>query len=67
VREFLAAIDRTKREVFELADLEGMRGPEVAETLGVNVNTVYSRLREARRLFADFAASRRRGEGGRWR
>jgi len=67
VRDFLAAIDHKKREVFELVDLEGMRGPDVAEALGVNVNTVYSRLREARRLFADFAASRRRGEGGRSR
>jgi RNA polymerase sigma-70 factor (ECF subfamily) len=65
VRDFLAAIDRKKREVFELSDLEGMRGPEVAEALGINLNTVYSRLREARRLFAGFAASRRRGEGER--
>ena len=49
--EFLRTLDRGKREVFVLVELEGMSGVEVARTLGVNVNTAHSRLREARRAF----------------
>jgi RNA polymerase sigma-70 factor, ECF subfamily len=37
-----------RREVFVLAELEGMRPPEIADALGCNLNTVYSRLRRAR-------------------
>ncbi len=39
------------REVFVLSELEQMSAPEVASALHVNVNTVYSRLRAARRDF----------------
>jgi RNA polymerase sigma-70 factor (ECF subfamily) len=38
-----------QRVVFVLADLEGWTAPEIAESLGVNLSTVYSRLRTARR------------------
>lgn len=31
-----------------LADLEGLTAPEIADALGVTLNTVYSRLRRAR-------------------
>jgi RNA polymerase sigma-70 factor (ECF subfamily) len=34
-----------------LAELETLPAPEIAEALGINVNTVYSRLRTARRAF----------------
>ena len=44
----LEGLDEAKREVFVLAELEQMSAPEIAEALGINVNTVYSRLRAAR-------------------
>jgi RNA polymerase sigma-70 factor (ECF subfamily) len=40
-----------KREVFVLAHLEEMTTAEMAEVLGENTNTVYSRLRAARLEF----------------
>jgi RNA polymerase sigma-70 factor (ECF subfamily) len=40
-----------KRAVFVLAELEQMSAPEIAEALGENVNTIYARLRAARREF----------------
>ncbi len=56
VERFLAALHEDKRAVFILAELEGMTAPEVAETLGIKLNTVYSRLRTARGLFAKAVA-----------
>jgi RNA polymerase sigma-70 factor, ECF subfamily len=56
----LADLDEAKREVFVLAELEQMSAPEMAETLGINVNTVYSRLRAARQAF-EAAVLRRNG------
>lgn len=56
--EFLEALDPDQREVFELVDLEGLRGPEVAELLDANLNVVYSRLRLARRKLESFIDSR---------
>ena len=53
VEGFLAELDDGKRAVFELSELEGLRGPEIAEMLELNVDTVYSRLRVARRRFAE--------------
>jgi RNA polymerase sigma-70 factor (ECF subfamily) len=47
----LAQLDEDKRAVFVLAELEQMSVPEIAQALAVNVNTVYSRLRAARRTF----------------
>jgi RNA polymerase sigma-70 factor (ECF subfamily) len=58
VAEFLADLDRDQREVFELVDIEGLRGPEVAELLATNLNVVYSRLRLARRKFEAFIDAR---------
>jgi RNA polymerase sigma-70 factor, ECF subfamily len=46
--ELLLEIDLEKREAFILSDLEEMTAPEIAEALGVNLNTVYSRIRAAR-------------------
>ena len=47
----LDELDADKREVFVLAELEQMSGPEIAEALGENLNTVYARLRAARSAF----------------
>ncbi|MFT3926063.1 MAG: sigma-70 family RNA polymerase sigma factor [Myxococcales bacterium] len=47
----LGALDAEKREVFVLLEIEQMSAPEVAQILGVPVNTVYSRLRLARLAF----------------
>lgn len=44
----LDALDEPQREVFVMADLLGMSGPEMAERVGVPLDTVYSRLRLAR-------------------
>ena len=51
------------REVFVLADVGGMPVSEIAETSGVPVATLHSRLRLARRRFAAHFGSRRDAEG----
>lgn len=45
-----------KREVFILAEFEGMTMAEISEALNVNANTVSSRLRTARRKFEEALA-----------
>ena len=47
----LGEFDGLKREVFVLVELEEMTVPEIAEALGVPLNTAYSRLRAARQEF----------------
>lgn len=47
----LDQLDDDKREVFVLAELEQLSGPEIAEALALNLNTVYARLRAARASF----------------
>ena len=49
--ELLDKLDAGKREVFVLAELEQLAAPQIAEALGINLNTVYSRLRLARETF----------------
>ena len=44
----LAALDVDKRAVLVLHEIEEMTAPEIAESLSLPVNTVYSRLRVAR-------------------
>ncbi len=51
VDAFLESLDEDKRDVFILAELEEWTAPEIAESLGIRVNTVYSRLRAARKQF----------------
>lgn len=58
LHEILAAMSDDKREVFVLAELEQMTVPEIADAIGANLNTVYSRLRAARAAF-DAAVARR--------
>lgn len=45
----LDCLDDDKRAVYVLAELEGLTASEIAEGLGINVNTTYSRLRAARK------------------
>jgi RNA polymerase sigma-70 factor, ECF subfamily len=56
--DLLDELDDTKRTVFVLAELEGVRVPEISQILGVNVRTIHSRLRLARERFG--AALQRR-------
>ncbi len=59
LKALAAAIDRLEprqREIFVLADVEGLTAPEIAELLGCKLNTVYSRLRTVRALFAKAVA-----------
>jgi RNA polymerase sigma-70 factor, ECF subfamily len=62
--ELLDQLEDDKRAVFVLAELEQMTAPEIAEALSIKLNTVYSRLRAARRDF-DSALSRRRKQSRR--
>jgi RNA polymerase sigma-70 factor (ECF subfamily) len=54
---FLDSLDGDKRAVFVMAELEEMTAPEISEALGVNLNTVYSRLRAGRERFVAFLAA----------
>ena len=49
--QVLDELDEKKRAVFVMAEVEQMSAPEMAEVLGENLNTVYSRLRAARQDF----------------
>jgi RNA polymerase sigma-70 factor (ECF subfamily) len=51
VDSLLSGLDDTQREVFVLAEMEGLTGPEISDALNVKLNTVYSRLRLAREAF----------------
>lgn len=48
LHRLLDELDDDKRAVFVLAELEQTTAPEMAEMLGIPLNTVYSRLRAAR-------------------
>lgn len=59
----LAELDPDKRELLVLAQLEELTVPEISELLDANVNTVYARLRAARKDFdAAYARHRARNE-----
>jgi RNA polymerase sigma-70 factor (ECF subfamily) len=61
VHRLLDCLDGDRRTVFVLSELEQMTAPEISAALSVNLNTVYSRLRLARRDFeAAFARYRAR-------
>lgn len=49
VQTLLDELDDERRAVFVMIELEDFTAPEVAEVLGIGVNSVYSRLRLARR------------------
>jgi RNA polymerase sigma-70 factor (ECF subfamily) len=49
----LAKMSDEQREVFVLCEIEGMSGTEIAELTGINENTVWTRVRAARRIFQE--------------
>jgi len=67
VRNFIASLDRDKRLIFELSEIDGLAMSEVAEIAGIKLNTAYSRLRAARlefqRAVARLQAKQARGSG----
>jgi RNA polymerase sigma-70 factor (ECF subfamily) len=48
LQSILDSLDDEKREVFVMAELEGLNATEIGHLLGVSSNTVASRLRHAR-------------------
>ena len=62
VTAFLEELDEPQRMVFYLSDIEGMTAPEIAAALGANLNTVYGRLRLARKRFERACAQHAQGE-----
>ena len=67
VYAILDSLDDDKREVLVMGDLEQMSVPEIAEALGANPNTVYSRLRAARAEVEQAIARFRARDGWRQR
>jgi len=61
----LAQLEEGRRAVFVLAEIEQLTATEIAEAIGINVNTVYSRLRVARQEFESALARHRKGEARR--
>jgi RNA polymerase sigma-70 factor (ECF subfamily) len=61
----LDELDDDRREIFVMTELEQLPIPEVAQALGLNVNTAYARLRAARQAFE--AALARHRARDRWR
>ena len=55
----LSGLGPDKREIFVLVELEQLSAPEVAQLTGLNLNTVYTRLRAARAAFNDAVARHR--------
>lgn len=64
VERFLAGLPGEQRVVFELFEIEGLRAAEIAEALGANVNTIYTRLRAARLRFQEYVAALSAAGGG---
>ncbi|GAB4110791.1 MAG: RNA polymerase sigma factor [Sandaracinaceae bacterium] len=65
--QILEAMDEDQRVVFVLAEIEQVPVPEIAASLDVNVNTVYSRLRLARKDYERHLARLRAKDGWRQR
>jgi RNA polymerase sigma-70 factor (ECF subfamily) len=55
----LSAMNPERREALVLSELEDFTAPEIAHALGVNINTVYWRLRTARGEFEKILLRRR--------
>ena len=61
-RALLTALDGLSDELratFVMADLQEMSAPEIAAVLNVNLNTVYSRLRNARKTVTEYLTESR--------
>lgn len=64
LQQVLEGLDDDKRVALVLSDLEQLTAPEIAELTGTPLNTVYTRLRRARALFASLWRAQE-GESGR--
>jgi RNA polymerase sigma-70 factor (ECF subfamily) len=62
VHDFLATLGADQAMVFYLSEVEGMSAPEVSAALSVNLNTIYARLRLARKRFEQMLSLRRAEE-----
>lgn len=62
--ELLGALDDEQRETLVMADIVDLSAPEIAEITETKLNTVYSRLRLARRAFEAAVAAYRTRHGG---
>lgn len=61
--QLLGQLDDDKRAVYVLVELEGLTVVEVAEGFEVNVNTIYTRLRAARKQLTAAATQLAEQEG----
>ena len=59
----LADLDESKREVFVMVEVLEMTVPEVVQALEIPLNTAYSRLRLARKLFEEALARHEAADG----
>ncbi len=66
VHKLAADLQDDQRTAWILTDLEGMTAREIADELGVNVNTVYSRVRTARKQIEAQLAAITENEGVQW-
>jgi RNA polymerase sigma-70 factor, ECF subfamily len=57
----LDTLDEAKREAFVLSELEGLTAPEISTILRVNLNTIYARIRAARKQLEAAVAARQEG------
>ncbi len=59
----LAQMGVDRRVTFVMYEIDGLPGEQIAETLGVPLGTVYSRLHKARKEFAQVLAVMNDGQG----
>jgi len=64
VNGFLEELGEPQRSVFYLSDVEGLTAPEIAAALDVKLNTVYGRMRQARKRFEGVVMRARKGMSG---
>jgi RNA polymerase sigma-70 factor (ECF subfamily) len=62
LEQLLSRLSEKHRVVFVLFEIEGRPGEEIAETLDVPINTVWTRLRRARKDFFQLVANHERAE-----
>ena len=63
VQMALGRLNLEQRAVFVMHEIDGCSAPEIADTIGIPLNTVYSRLRLARGKFVK-AVRRIHPDGG---
>lgn len=59
VRAFMETLDELRRAIFVASLLEGMSPAETAEATGLDVRTIYHRVRSLRQSFRAWAAAQR--------